>query len=75
MTESIAPKGTAAPVGQYSRAIKVSPKHLVFVAGQVPIDKDGNVVGVDRSEKLMNHHTIDLAVQVRQTFLNVKAAL
>jgi len=75
MSESIAPKGTAAPVGQYSRAIKVSPKHLVFVAGQVPIDKDGNVVGVDRSEKLMNHHTIDLAVQVRQTFLNVKAAL
>jgi enamine deaminase RidA (YjgF/YER057c/UK114 family) len=75
MSERIAPKGTAAPVGQYSHAIKVSPKYLVFVAGQVPIDKDGNVVGVDRSEKLMNHHTIDLAVQVRQTFLNVKAAL
>jgi enamine deaminase RidA (YjgF/YER057c/UK114 family) len=75
MSEKIAPKGMAVPVGQYSHAIKVSPKHLVFVAGQVPIDKEGNVVGIDRSEKLMNHHTIDLAAQVRQTFLNVKAAL
>jgi enamine deaminase RidA (YjgF/YER057c/UK114 family) len=75
VSEKIAPKGTAVPVGQYSHAIKVSPKYLVFVAGQVPIDKDGNVVGVDRREKLMNHHSIDLAVQVRQTFLNVKAAL
>ncbi len=68
MSEKIAPKGTAVPVGQYSHAIKVSPKHLVFVAGQVAIDKDGNVVGVDRREKLMNHHSIDLAVQVRQPF-------
>jgi enamine deaminase RidA (YjgF/YER057c/UK114 family) len=65
----------AVPVGQYSHAIKVSSKQLVFIAGQVPIDKDGNVVGVDRSETLMNHHTIDLAAQVRQTFFNVKAAL
>ena len=75
MSERIAPKGTAVPVGQYSHAIKVSPRQLVFVAGQVPIDKEGNIVGVDRSDKLMNHHTIDLAAQVRQTFLNVKAAL
>ncbi|MGH7836105.1 MAG: RidA family protein, partial [Candidatus Binatia bacterium] len=52
-----------------------SPKQLVFVAGQVPIDKDGNVVGIDRAEKLGNHQTIDLEAQVRQTFLNVKAAL
>ena len=75
MLERIAPQGIAQPVGWYTHAIKVSPKQLVFVAGQVPIDKDGNVVGIDRNEKLKNHQTIDLEVQVRQTFLNVKAAL
>ena len=75
MTQKIDPKGIAQPVGWYTHAMKVSPKQLIFVAGQVPIDKDGNVVGVDRNEKLKNHQTIDLAVQVRQTFLNVKAAL
>jgi enamine deaminase RidA (YjgF/YER057c/UK114 family) len=75
MLERIAPQGIAQPVGWYTHAIKVSPKQLVFVAGQVPIDKDGNVVGIDRNEKLKNHQTINLEVQVRQTFLNVKAAL
>jgi enamine deaminase RidA (YjgF/YER057c/UK114 family) len=39
MSEKIAPKGTAVPVGQYSHAIKVSPKYLVFVAGQGPSTK------------------------------------
>ena len=75
MAHRIDPKGIAQPVGWYTHAMKVAPKQLVFVAGQVPIDKDGNVVGVDRNEKLKNHQTIDLTVQVRQTFLNVKAAL
>ena len=75
MSEKFAPKEMAVPVGQYSHAIKVAPKHLVFVAGQVPIDKNGNVVGVDRSEGLRNHQTIDLAAQVRQTFANIQAAL
>ena len=75
MLERIAPQGIAQPVGWYTHAIKVSPKQLVFVAGQVPIDKDGNVVGIDRNERLKNHQTINLEVQVRQTFLNVKAAL
>jgi 2-iminobutanoate/2-iminopropanoate deaminase len=75
MAQRIDPKGIAQPVGWYTHAMKVSAKQLVFVAGQVPIDKDGNVVGVDRSDKLRNHQTIDLGTQVRQTFLNVKAAL
>ncbi|HEX9445153.1 MAG TPA: RidA family protein [Candidatus Binatia bacterium] len=75
MIERIAPKGIAQPVGSYTHAIKVAPKQLVFVAGQVPIDRDGNVVGIDRTQKLKNHVTIDLEAQVRQTFLNVKAAL
>ena len=75
MSERVAPKEIAVPVGQYTHAVKVSPKQLVFVAGQVPIDKDGNVVGIDRSEKLRNHQNIDLAAQVRQTIANIQAAL
>ncbi len=75
MIERVYPQGIAEPVGAYTHAIKVSPKQLVFIAGQVPIDKDGNVVGLDRNEKLKNHQTINLELQVRQTFLNVKAAL
>ena len=75
MAERVAPSGMAVPVGQYSHAIKVSPKYLVFVAGQVPIDNNGNVVGVDRSDRLRNHQTIDLEAQVRQTFANIDAAL
>jgi len=75
MSERVNPQGMAVPVGQYSHAVKVAPKYLVFVAGQVPIDKNGNVVGVDRHEKLRNHQTIDLAAQVRQTFANIQAAL
>ena len=75
MIERVSPQGIAEPVGSYTHAIKVSPKQLVFIAGQVPIDKDGNVVGLDRNEKLKNHQTINLELQVRQTFLNVKAAL
>jgi enamine deaminase RidA (YjgF/YER057c/UK114 family) len=75
MSERVAPKGMAVPVGQYTHAVKVSAKQLVFVAGQVPIDRDGNVVGVEPSDELKNHQTIDLAAQVRQTFANVRAAL
>jgi len=65
----------AKPVGPYSHATKVTAKELIFIAGQVPIDNDGNVVGIDLKDKLGNHQTIDLAAQVRQTMLNVKAAL
>ena len=75
MKERIIPDSMAKPVGPYSHATKVTAKELIFIAGQVPIDNEGNVVGIDRSDKLGNHQTIDLAAQVRQTMLNVKAAL
>jgi enamine deaminase RidA (YjgF/YER057c/UK114 family) len=75
MKERIIPDTMAKPVGPYSHATKVTAKQLIFIAGQVPIDNEGNVVGIDRSDKLGNHQTIDLAAQVRQTMLNVKAAL
>lgn len=75
MKTKVEPNSVAKPVGWYSHAMKVSAKQLVFVAGQVPIDEKGQVVGINSGDKLRNHQTIDLALQVRQTFLNVKAAL
>lgn len=75
MIERIAPTNIHKPVGAYSHVVKATAKTFVFIAGQVPVDKDGNVVGVDRSDKLKNHQTIDIAAQVRQTMLNVEAAL
>ena len=75
MKERIIPDTMAKPVGPYSHATKVTAKQLIFIAGQVPIDNEGNVVGLNGKDKLGNHQTIDLAAQVRQTMLNVKAAL
>ena len=75
MKEKIIPHTIAKPVGPYTHVIRVSAKQFIFVAGQVPVDKDGNVVGVNPSDKLRNHQTIDLSTQVRQTLQNVKDAL
>ena len=75
MKERIVPDTMAKPVGPYSHATKVTAKQLIFIAGQVPIDSKGRVVGLSRDDNLRNHQTIDLAAQVRQTMLNVKAAL
>jgi enamine deaminase RidA (YjgF/YER057c/UK114 family) len=75
MKERIIPDTMAKPVGPYSHATKVTAKQLIFIAGQVPIDNEGNVVGLDGKDRLGNHQTIDVAAQVRQTMLNVKAAL
>ena len=47
MKERIVPGTMAKPVGPYSHATKVAAKQLIFIAGQVPIDKDGNVVGIE----------------------------
>jgi enamine deaminase RidA (YjgF/YER057c/UK114 family) len=75
MKERIIPDTMAKPVGPYSHATKVTAKQLIFIAGQVPIDSEGNVVGLNQNDKLANHQTIDVAAQVRQTMMNVKAAL
>ncbi len=79
MIEKFESQSIHEPVGPYCHVASVSAKKLVFVAGQVPVDKDGNVVGVDPSDRLnaarRNRAKTDLAAQVRQTMLNVKAAL
>jgi enamine deaminase RidA (YjgF/YER057c/UK114 family) len=51
------------PMG-YSHVAEISGGRLVFIAGQVALDKDGSLVGKS-----------DYALQVRQAFSNLGAAL
>jgi enamine deaminase RidA (YjgF/YER057c/UK114 family) len=48
----------------YSQVVTAAGKRLVFVAGQVALDREGNLVGDG-----------DLSEQVRQASRNIKAAL
>ena len=52
------------PIGAYSQAIRTSPGELLFIAGQVAVDFDGNPVGPG-----------DMAAQVRQVFANLGGIL
>ena len=52
------------PLGAYSQAIRVSAGQLLYIAGQVGVDKDGNLAG-DGS----------LAAQTRQTYENIGGIL
>lgn len=58
----INPPELAAPIASYSHGTQAG--NMVFVAGQVPIDKDGNVVGEG-----------DVRAQTRQVIANVEAVL
>jgi reactive intermediate/imine deaminase len=57
------PETMPKPVG-YSHVAVVTSTKLVFIAGQVALDRSGAVVGKD-----------DFRAQVRQVFENLKAAL
>ena len=48
------------PLGAYSQAIRVKPGELLYIAGQVGVDKDGNLPGDG-----------GLAAQTRQTYENI----
>ena len=48
----------------YSHVVAVEGRRLVFVSGQVPFDRDGNIVGPG-----------DMRAQIRQVGENVKRAL
>jgi 2-iminobutanoate/2-iminopropanoate deaminase len=58
----INPPELATPIAAYSHAIETG--GTVFVAGQVPTDKDGNLVGAG-----------DYYAQTRQVLANVEAVL
>jgi len=57
------PSTIHAPRG-YSHVAEVTKGKLIYIAGQVALDKNGNLVGKD-----------DFAAQVRQVFSNLAAAL
>ena len=75
MLERIDPERINKPVGSYANVTKVSAKELIFVAGQVPVDEKGKMVGVVSDGGISNRTYIDVEAQVRQTMLNVKGAL
>jgi 2-iminobutanoate/2-iminopropanoate deaminase len=61
--ELLVPKNMPKSVG-YSQVATVTGGTIVFIAGQVALDKSGNVVGKD-----------DFRAQVQQVFENLKSAL
>ena len=62
--DAINPRGLPKPVGPYSNVVTSPPGKLVFVAGQVALDADGNVVGEG-----------DVVAQTRQVMENIRLAL
>lgn len=50
--------------GAYTHVVQATGSRIVFIAGQVALDKDGNVVGAG-----------DLAKQTEQVFQNLQACL
>ena len=59
------PPGVAAPIrSYYSNAYRVEAGPLLFIAGQVPIDVNGNLVGDG-----------DAGAQAEQVFANIEAIL
>jgi 2-iminobutanoate/2-iminopropanoate deaminase len=61
--EHLNPPGLAKPTG-YTHAVTASGGKLVFVSGQVSLDREGNVVGKG-----------DLKAQTQQVYDNLRAAL
>lgn len=61
--QRIDPSALSAPHG-YTHIITVDSGRTVYIAGQVPLDQHGQLVGAH-----------DFAAQVRQTFENLKVAL
>ena len=63
--QSINPEGAPAPVGPYVQVTVAPPGgRLVYCAGAVALDADGNIVGEG-----------DIVAQTRQTLENLKLAL
>jgi enamine deaminase RidA (YjgF/YER057c/UK114 family) len=58
------PAGLAKPPGTYSHIAQAKTQQIVFIAGQVPTDAAGNVVGKG-----------DIAAQSAQVYANIHTAL
>ena len=62
--EILDPQGVAKPAGLYNHAISVSPGQLLFIAGQVAIDKNNQLIGEG-----------DFNTQMEQVFKNLGCIL
>ena len=60
----VEPEGVASPAGKYSHAVRVRGGEMLFIAGQIATDVDGNLVGAG-----------DAAAQTRQIFANIDNVL
>jgi enamine deaminase RidA (YjgF/YER057c/UK114 family) len=58
------PDALGKPLGQYSHMARVKASEYLFIAGQVAVDKAGNVIGADNFD-----------AQCVQTFANIEGAL
>lgn len=58
------PEALGKALGQYSHMARVKASEYLFIAGQVAVDKAGNVIGPD-----------DFDAQCAQAFANIEAAL
>ncbi len=58
------PDALGKPLGQYSHLTRVKASECLFIAGQVAVDKAGNVIGAD-----------DFDAQCVQVFANIETAL
>ena len=58
------PEGVHPPVGRYSHLARVKAGELLFLAGQVAVDENGDLVGKG-----------DVGAQTRQTFQNIGTIL
>jgi reactive intermediate/imine deaminase len=57
------PASISAPKG-YTHVVEARGSHMIFISGQIALDVQGNVVGVD-----------DMGAQAEQVFRNLQAAL
>lgn len=62
--QALNPEGLPAPVGPYSNVVTTAPGRLVFVAGQIAFDANGELVGPG-----------DIAAQTRQVMENIRLGL
>ena len=58
------PSTVTNPLGAYSHSVRVSPGKMLFIAGQVAVDRNGNPVGIG-----------DVKAQTRQVFQNLAGVL
>ena len=66
--ERINPPTVSSP-STYDHVVKIPCKGLVFVSGQIPVDRQGDLVGHDASRQ------IHVEAQLRQIYTNIKSCL